>query len=112
MPTIRIHGRPEAFECSLTTSVLNVLLRNRFPIATLCGGRAICGRDLIRIRKGAEFLSPRREAEKKRLASLAAAGEPSGPDIRLARQTYVRGDVVIEVFHFRGDEEAPNRSKP
>jgi ferredoxin len=105
MPTIRIYGSPEAFECNLTTSILNVLLRNRFPIDTLCGGRASCGRDLIRIREGAAFFSPRRERETKRLASLAAAGEPSGKDMRLACQTFVRGDVVIEVIHLHTKEE-------
>ena len=99
MPKISIYGRPEAFECNLTTSILNVLLRNGFPISTLCGGRASCGRDLIRIRDGAGFFSPRREMEKRRLASLAAEGEPSGPDMRLACQSYVRGDVTIEVLH-------------
>ena len=99
MPSIRIQGRPDVFECNLTTSVLNVLLRNRFPIDTLCGGRASCGRDLIRIHDGAQFFSPRREMESRRLASLALSGEPSGDDIRLACQSYVRGDVVIEVIH-------------
>jgi ferredoxin len=97
--TIRVEGRDCVFETNLTTSILNVLLKNRFPIQTLCGGRAQCGRDLIRIRSGAQFLSPRREAETRRLAALAREGEPEGPDIRLACQAYVRGDVVIEVLH-------------
>lgn len=104
MPSIRVHGRDGVFPCNLTTSILNVLLQNGFPIATFCGGRAACGRDVIRILEGAEFLSPRREAESRRLAALAEAGEPAGRDIRLACQTYVRGDVTIEVFHLRGDE--------
>ncbi|MGA2480320.1 MAG: 2Fe-2S iron-sulfur cluster-binding protein [Spirochaetia bacterium] len=99
MSSIRIHGRSEVFSCNLTTSILNVLMRNAFPIETVCGGRAVCGRDLIRIRSGAEFLSPRRERETRRLAELAREGEPSGPDMRLACQTYVRGDVEIEVIH-------------
>jgi ferredoxin len=97
--SISIHGRPEVFPCNLTTSILNVLLLNAFPIETICGGRAMCGRDLVRIRAGAEFLSPRRERETRRLEQLAKEGEPSGPDMRLACQTYVRGDVVIEVIH-------------
>jgi ferredoxin len=84
--------------------LLNALLRNRFPIQTLCGGRASCGRDLIRVHSGAQFLSPPREAETKRLRSLAAEGEPSGPDIRLACQTYIRGDVLIEILHQRDPE--------
>jgi ferredoxin len=103
MPKIRIYGRPEVFECNLTTSVLNVLLRNRFPIATLCGGRASCGKDLVRVREGAQFFSPRREPETRRLAALALAGEPSGDDMRLACQSYVRGDVVIEVMNLLGE---------
>jgi ferredoxin len=97
--TIRVEGRDDAFETNLTTSILNVLLRNGFPIQTQCGGRAQCGRDLIRIRSGAQFLSPRRDVETRRLAALARDGEPAGPDIRLACQTYGRGEVVIEVLH-------------
>jgi len=104
MPIIRIHGRPEAYEANLTTSILNVLQRNKFPIETICGGRALCGRDLIRIRAGAKYVSPRRDAESRRLASLAREGEPAGPDMRLACQSYVRGDVEIEVIHFAHGE--------
>ena len=101
MATIRIHGRSEVYTTNITTSILNVLLKNAFPIETYCGGRASCGRDLIRIRSGAEFVSPQRDVEKRRLAALAAEGEPSGPDMRLACQSYVRGDVEIEVIHLR-----------
>ena len=104
MSLIRIVGRPEVGEVNLTTSVLNALLRIRFPIQTLCGGRALCGRDLIRVHEGAQFLSPLREAETKKLRSLAEEGEPSGPDIRLACQTYARGDILIEVLHPRSPE--------
>ena len=99
MPTIRIYGRTEAFQANLTTSILNVLLQNGFPIQTICGGKAMCGRDLIRIRSGGQFFSPRREREILRLEALSRDGEPSGPDMRLACQSYVRGDVEIEVIH-------------
>lgn len=101
MPTIRVHGFDKSYQTNLTTSILNTLLKNGFPIQTICGGRALCGRDLIRIRAGAGFLSPRREAETRRLAELVRQGEPGGPDIRLACQTYARGDVEIEVIHVR-----------
>ncbi len=102
MASIRVQGRAEAFPANLTTSVLNVLLSHGYPIQTVCGGLAQCGRDIIRVLSGAEYLSPRRELETRRLAALAREGEPAGPDIRLACQTYVRGDVVIEVFHTAG----------
>ena len=102
---IRVQGRAEPVPSNPVVSLLVTLQRHGVPIDTVCGGRAQCGRDLIRVRSGAEFLSPRRELESRRLAALALEGEPSGPDIRLACQTYVRGDVVIEVIHRAGREQ-------
>jgi ferredoxin len=101
MPSIRVRGFDTVFDTNLTTSILNTLLGNGFPIATLCGGRAQCGRDQIRVVSGAEFLSPMRPREREKLARMAAEGEPGGPDLRLACQCYVRGDVVIEVLNIR-----------
>jgi ferredoxin len=101
MPLIRIHGSSDAYEANLTTSILNVLLRNGFPIQTICGGRAQCGRDLIRVVSGHEFLSPLRHREREKLAVLAAEGAPGGPDMRLACQCFVRGDVEVEVINRR-----------
>jgi ferredoxin len=101
-PKIKIHGTSQVFEGNLTTSILNILLRNDFPIQTLCGGKAECGKDLIRIKAGERSFSALKEREMKILKDLAARGGPSGPDIRLACQSYVHGDVEIEVFHLAG----------
>jgi ferredoxin len=95
-PAVRIFGSGETFQAGMLTSLLNVLLSNRFPIDTLCGGRAECGRCLIRIQSGAEYVSPRREKEERKLASLGA-----GKDMRLACQCYTRGTIEIEVMHRR-----------
>ncbi len=95
-PAVHIFGSGETFQAGILTSILNVLLSNRFPIDTLCGGRAECGRCLIRIRSGAELLSPLREKEERKLASLGA-----GKDMRLACQCYTRGSIEIEVIHRR-----------
>jgi adenylate cyclase len=95
-PTVRIFGSGEVFEAGLLTSLLNVLLSNRFPIDTICGGRAQCGRCLIRVRSGGGLLSPRRDAEVRKLASLGAAD-----DMRLACQCFTRGEVEIEVINRR-----------
>ncbi len=97
MPTIRIHGRQETFETDILTSILNILLKGGFPIDTICGGKAQCGRCLIRVRSGAAMLSPMRERESGKLKELAA-----GPGARLACQCHARGDVEIEVVHIRG----------
>ncbi len=101
-PRISIHGTSQVFEGNLTTSILNILLRNDFPIQTLCGGKAECGKDIIRVRSGERFLSAKKERETKILKDLADRGQPSGPDIRLACQCYTHGDVEIEVFHVTG----------
>ena len=84
MALIKIAGYNQNLPAKLTTSILNVLLENQFPIETICGGRAQCGRDLIRIISGAEFLSPRRELEARKLDALAREGHPMGPEFRLA----------------------------
>ena len=105
-PKISIHGTSQVFEGNLTTSILNILLRNGFPIQTICGGKVECGRDLIRIKSGRKFFSPRKDRETRLLAQLATRGEPAGPDIRLACQSYVYGDVEIEVLHLAGGHSA------
>ncbi|HTP59705.1 MAG TPA: hypothetical protein VMM82_12365 [Spirochaetia bacterium] len=101
-PKISIYGTSHVFEGNLTTSILNILLRNDFPIQTICGGKAECGKDLIRVRNGLRFLSSQKDRESRILKELADRGHPTGPDIRLACQCYVHGDVEIEVFNLSG----------
>jgi ferredoxin len=95
-PRIRVIGTERVIEGDLTTSLLNTLLREAVGIDTVCGGKAQCGRCLIRIVSGAEFLSPMRELEVRKLGALGAA-----QDMRLACQTHTRGDIGIEVVHWR-----------
>ncbi len=96
MPNILIRGSGEVIETGLLTSLLNALLSKGFPIETLCGGKAECGKCLIRVHSGAGFLSPLRDREKRRLETLGA-----GADMRLACQCYTRGDIEIEVINRR-----------
>lgn len=91
---IRIPRLMQEIPASPVISLLNLLLRQSVPIQTVCGGRAQCGRCLIRILEGAENLNPRGEEEKLRLAALEA-----GEDMRLACQSYARGDVSIEIMN-------------
>ena len=99
MASIRIVPGGETFTASPARSILNTLLVGGFPIDTVCGGRARCGRCLIRIRSGERFLSPTTTAETKRLAALGA--DRTDPESRLACQSYARGDVEIEVVNIR-----------
>lgn len=99
MACIRIEPDGETFSASPARSILNTLLSGGYPIDTVCGGRARCGRCLIRVRSGNGVLSPRTAAEQARLAALGI--DHSAPESRLACQTYTRGDVEIEVAHLR-----------
>jgi adenylate cyclase len=99
MASIRIAPGGETFTASPARSILNTLLAAEFPIDTVCGGRARCGRCLVRIHRGHRFLSPRTPAEEARLAALGV--EHSDPESRLACQCHVRGDVEIEVVNRR-----------
>ncbi len=75
-------------------SLLNTLLAEGVRIDTVCGGRAECGRCLVRVRGGARFLSLPTARETARLAALG-----TGPDYRLGCQAFARGDVEIEVVN-------------
>lgn len=100
MGLIHIAPGGETFPTNPARSILNTLLAGGFPIDTVCGGRAQCGRCLIRVRSGQRFLSPRTSAEEARLAALGV--DHSEPESRLACQSHARGDVEIEVVNFRG----------
>jgi ferredoxin len=102
MGSIRIAPDGETFNATPARSILNTLLAEGFPIDTVCGGRAQCGRCLIRVRSGEKFLSPRTPAEVARLSALGV--DHAEPAHRLACQTYTRGDVEIEVVNIRRQE--------
>lgn len=91
---IRIHGREQPIEPNPAVSLLNLLQRAEVGIQTVCGGRAQCGRCLLRILSGGAHLSPMREPEARRLRALGA-----GADARLACQTYARGEVEIQIVN-------------
>jgi ferredoxin len=62
---------------------------------SVCGGRAQCGKCAVRIVRGVEYLTKKRAVE--------AIGADT--DVRLACQTYTRGDVEIEILNM--DETSP-----
>jgi adenylate cyclase len=91
---IRVQGRAEPVPSSTVVSLLVTLQRHGVPIDTVCGGRAQCGRCLVRILAGSERMNRPAAAELRRLESLGA-----GPDHRLACQSYTRGDLEIQIVN-------------
>jgi adenylate cyclase len=61
------------------------------PHASVCGGRGRCSTCRVRIVRGLAALPPSKEDERRVLARVGAA-----PDVRLACQAHVVGDVAVE----------------
>jgi adenylate cyclase len=101
---IRIKDTGKEIPSSPAISILNLLQRNDVEIQTLCGGRAQCGRCMIRILSGAEKMNKKNRREIVRLKAMHA-----GSDMRLACQSYTRGDVEIRIVNSgrRADPRSP-----
>jgi adenylate cyclase len=91
---IHLKGRPEPLPASAAISILVQLQRAAVPIDTVCGGRALCGRCLIRVIRGAAVMNRPNERERLRLKALEAE-----PEMRLACQSYAHGDIEIEIMN-------------
>ncbi len=91
---IRIKGRAEKIKSNPVHSILITLKRNSIPIETVCGGKAQCGRCLIRVAKGLKTMNARNDREISRLKALGAAS-----NMRLACQSYTHGDIEIEIIN-------------
>ena len=98
-----VEGIDKKYPLSPAISILNTLLQNGVRISHLCGGKAVCGTCRIKILEGEEYLSPMQEAERVRLTSGTGKETPPA-HIRLACQTYARGNVKIKIL-------APGTSK-
>jgi len=80
-------------------SILDISVANKIPHWRECGGYAKCTTCRVRIIDGLANLSPRTEAEQRQ-----AEARDWAPDIRLACQTKVLGDVTLERIVRRGGD--------
>ena len=96
VPQIYVHNIEKKISTNLVTSILVALQIHDVPVENLCGGRAKCGKCAIRVLNGMQYLSTIKPLEKQKLRQMNA-----GDDIRLACQTYSRGDVEIEIRNLR-----------
>ncbi len=95
MVSIFIKNSGQRIETIMVRSILISLQINEVPIQTICGGKAICGKCLIRILKGQQYLSPVQPRESAALQRLGAE-----PDMRLACQTHAGKDIEIEIINY------------
>jgi adenylate cyclase len=94
MASITVRDTEYTAETTAARSVLIALQKAGVPIETLCGGRAMCGRCAVRIIRGNKYLSQQRQRETDRLRAIGAES-----NVRLACQTYTRGDIEIEIIN-------------
>jgi ferredoxin, 2Fe-2S len=78
--------------CADGDSVFDVGRRAGIGISTACVGKATCGLCRVKVLDGEAHLSPMNAAEKKHLGNVYFINK-----VRLACQTRVWGDVVVDV---------------
>jgi adenylate cyclase len=87
----RITYQDEAvIEVDTVTPILHASLQNGIPHTHVCGGNARCSTCRVLVLDGLENLCPRNEIEQK-----MALRRNFSPNVRLACQTTLRGDVVL-----------------
>ena len=84
-----------AFDALEGESVLDVALNNGVPIQHACGGFCACATCQVNVREGASCLSSMDGEENERLDMA----EERKPESRLACQSKISGDIVVEVVN-------------
>lgn len=90
MPHLRVEPEKRVIEQDSTRTLLDALKAAGIPITHACGGRARCSTCRVAVVDGVELCQPRNEAEQAMATKLSL-----GPDIRLACQTRVQGEVAV-----------------
>lgn len=85
----------QTVETELGESILEIALAHDIPLHHACGGYCACTTCQVRVKEGAQNLSPMEEEEEERLARA----DDASPASRLGCQTKVMGDVVVEMVH-------------
>ena len=92
MPSVTFQPSGLRVACEAGESVFEVARRAGLAISTACVGKATCGLCRVKILDGEAYLTPLNAAEKKHLGNVYFITKT-----RLACQTRVSGDVVVEL---------------
>ena len=96
-PTFKVTFLPinQTVETPAGESLLEVALAHDVPLHHACGGYCACTTCQVRVKQGAQNLSPMEEEEQERLERA----DDASPESRLSCQAKVMGDVVVEMVH-------------
>ncbi len=92
MPSVTFLPAGQRVACEDGASVFEVGRRAGVEISTACVGKATCGLCRVKLVEGEAHVSPLNAAEKKHLGNVYFITKT-----RLACQTRVSGDVVVEL---------------
>lgn len=76
-------------------SLMDILLENKIPVASSCGGSGVCAKCIVRIVKGKENLTPEGEYD-----AFLREKNKIGPEYRISCQTRVQGDIQIDTNYW------------
>lgn len=99
MPNIRYLPDNKTVEVNLTETILQASFRSGIPHTHVCGGNARCSTCRVLIVGGIEHCAPRNAREQQMAYQLHFS-----PDIRLACQTMVTGDVKLRRLVLDADD--------
>ena len=99
MPCVHYLPDDKAVVTDLTESILQASLRSGIPHTHVCGGNARCSTCRVLIVAGMEHCAPRNAKEQQMADQLHFT-----PDIRLACQTQVTGDVKLRRLVLDADD--------
>ena len=109
MPRIVYVLEDKTVEATSSETILQASLRSAIPHAHACGGRARCSTCRVQVAEGLEYCTPRNTPEHDMAARLHFS-----PEIRLACQTTVSGDVTLRRLVLDDEDirltEQPNSS--
>ena len=92
MPSVTFQPSGARVDCAEGESVFEIGRRAGVEISTACVGKATCGLCRVKLIEGESHVTPLNAAEKKHLGNVYFITKT-----RLACQTRVSGDVVVEL---------------
>jgi adenylate cyclase len=90
MPTLTYLSDKKQIEALADETLLEASLRHDIPHTHVCGGKARCSTCRVMIVEGLQYCAPRNSREQQLAERLHL-----GPEIRLACQTTVTGDITL-----------------
>jgi 2Fe-2S ferredoxin len=96
MAKIEFQKKISSIRLHKPTNLMQALQQNNVPVASSCGGEAVCGKCAVKVLSGDFNLSSKKQKEKECLAQHAIYDSK----MRLSCQCIVMGDVKVDTDYW------------